>query len=131
MYQQVTTLALCLVLLAAVAVEAHKKQKGYEYVPPQKVIILPAGPSVTYQWLGHCGPKGKCKKIPMLKRPPFPSFAPPAHPLSAYAPVLTYPAPPAPASYPPIAAEYAPVSYLIIEFQLKLYHKTETAKLEF
>lgn len=98
-----------MVLLAAIAVEAHKKQKGYEHVPPRKVIILPAGPSVTYQWLGHCGPKGKCKKIPMLRRPPFPAIMPPGPAVTAYAPVFTYPAPAGPASYPPIAAEYAPV----------------------
>ena len=103
-----TSLLLCLALLASVVlVNAHKKQKGgYQYQPPQKVIILPAGPSATYAWVGHCPPKGKCKNIPYVKRPPFPSFLPPAPPLPYYAPVqYTYPAPPQPYSPPAIYSQ--------------------------
>ena len=106
--RQVTSLLLCLALLASVVlVNAHKKQKGgYQYQPPQKVIILPAGPSATYAWVGHCPPKGKCKNIPYVKRPPFPSFLPPAPPLPYYAPVqYTYPAPPQPYSPPAIYSQ--------------------------
>lgn len=112
--RQVTSLLLCLALLASIAyvnATGRKKQKGYQYQAPQKVIILPAGPSATYPWVGHCPPKGKCKNIPYVKRPPFPSFLPPAPPLPYYAPVqYTYAARPAqPYSQPaPVYAQQAP-----------------------
>lgn len=126
MTQQVTSLLLCLALLVTVAFvnasggrNKNKKGGGYGYQPPQKVIILPAGPSVTYPWVGHCPPKGKCKHIPYVKRPPFPSLLPPAPPLPYYAPVQyvpSYSAPvpqqayvPAPPAYPqPAPQPYAP-----------------------
>lgn len=102
------SLLFCLVLLASLAfVDAgKKKQKGHSYPVPQKVIILQAGPSATYPWVGHCPPKGKCKHFYKVARPPFPSFQPPAPRLPYYAPAQYAPPQYAPAPYS--APVYAP-----------------------
>jgi len=94
-------------LLASVALVNAGKKKQRPYPITQKVIILQAGPSATYPWVGHCPPKGKCKHFYKVARPPFPSFLPPAPRLPYYAPAQYAPAQHAPAQYAP--AQYAPV----------------------
>ncbi|XP_045025206.1 LOW QUALITY PROTEIN: extensin-2 [Daphnia magna] len=106
---RVISLLLCFVLLASLALvdAGKKKQKGHSYPVPQKVIILQAGPSATYPWVGHCPPKGKCKHFYKIARPPFPSFLPPAPRLPYYAPVQYAPAPYSAPVYTPQAPLYS------------------------
>nr|CAH0107026.1 unnamed protein product [Daphnia galeata] len=105
----VISLLLCFALLASIAFVDAGKKKQRPYPITQKVIILQAGPSATYPWVGHCPPKGKCKKFYKVARPPFPSFLPPAPRLPYYAPAQYAPAQYAPAQYAP--AQYAPAQY--------------------
>ncbi|KAI9564521.1 hypothetical protein GHT06_008260 [Daphnia sinensis] len=106
---RVISLLLCLALLASLALvdAGKKKQKGHSYPVPQKVIILQAGPSATYPWVGHCPPKGKCKHFYKIARPPFPSFLPPAPRLPYYAPAQYAPAPYSAPVYTPPAPQYS------------------------
>jgi len=92
-------------------VTSHKKQKKHGYpTAPRKFIILQAGPSVTYPWVGH----GKVHKAPYLQRPLFPSFGDPAPAVPAYQAVASYD--PAPSSYAadvpqyPTEPDYAPAA---------------------
>ncbi len=109
------SLLLCLALLASLALVDAGKKKQRPYPITQKVIILQAGPSATYPWVGHCPPKGKCKHFYKVARPPFPSFLPPAPRLPYYAPAQYAPAQHVPAQYAPspyqapVYAEPAPV----------------------
>ena len=103
-FWQVISLLLCFALLASIAFVDAGKKKQRPYPITQKVIILQAGPSATYPWVGHCPPKGKCKNFYKVARPPFPSFLPPAPRLPYYAPAQY-----APAQYAP--AQYAPAPY--------------------
>ena len=96
---------LCLALLIG-AVTSHKKLKKRP-AAPTKFLILQAGPSVTYPWVGH----GKVHKALYLPRPFFPPYGEPSVP--AYQAVASYaPAPAsyasAPPSYAPAAPSYAP-----------------------
>ncbi|XP_046445838.1 extensin-like [Daphnia pulex] len=106
---RVISLLVCLALLASLALVDAGKKKQRPYPITQKVIILQAGPSATYPWVGHCPPKGKCKHFYKVARPPFPSFLPPAPRLPYYAPAQYAPAQHAPAQYAP--AQYAPAPY--------------------
>ena len=99
--------------------KGHKGKKGSYPSGPQQVIILPAGPSVTYPWVGHGHHKGHFKgnfkgKIPYIPRPAFPSLLPPAPPapvyqVYTYAPAVPQYAPAVP-QYAPEAPQYAPVA---------------------
>jgi len=92
---------LCLVLLMG-AVTCHKHKLKKLPQAPRQFIILQAGPSVTYPWVGH----GKVHKAPYFPRPLFPSFAQaaPAPAAPVYQAVASYPA--APVSYAPDVPQY-------------------------
>ena len=86
---------------------SYGKKKSKVAAPaPQQVIILPAGPSVTYPWVGFGNFKGKAKKVPKISRPPFPSLLPAAP--APVVPVLTYSAAAPAPQYAPAAPQYAP-----------------------